>query len=284
MAEQPKTWFITGAARGFGLEIARAALDRGHRVVATARHAAQIAEQLPGAGGRLLALDLDVTDEEGTRRAVREAVDAFGRIDVVVNNAGRGTLGAVEEVPDEAVRSLFAVNVFGTLNVLRAVLPVLRAQRSGHVINMSSVGGLAATPGWGLYNATKFAVEGLSESLVTELAPLGIRVTLIEPGYFRTDFLDTQSLATAEVIDDYDATAGATRRYSAEVNHGQPGDPVKAAAAIVEITEADPPPLRLLLGTDSVDRVEAKVERLLGDIDRFRELSLSTDHDDVRAG
>ncbi|MEU3188238.1 oxidoreductase [Streptomyces sp. NPDC006923] len=278
-------WFITGASRGFGLELARQALAAGHQVVATARDAASIKDQLPEGGDALLAVDLDVTDEAQAGQAVRAAVDAFGRIDVVVNNAGRGLLSAVEEASDEAARSVYDVNVFGTLNVQRAVLPVLRAQRSGHLINISSVGGLVGSPGWGLYNSTKFAVEGFTEALSKEVAPLGVRVTLVEPGYFRTDFLDGTSLHTeGSVIHDYDGTSGAMRRTATQRNHEQPGDPVKAAAAILRITEEEQPPLRLLLGSDAVTNVEAKVDQLRGDINTWRELSLSTDHDDVRAG
>ncbi|GHH88372.1 short-chain dehydrogenase/reductase [Streptomyces sulfonofaciens] len=277
-------WFITGASRGFGLELVRAALARGHRVVATARSSAPLGELLPGAGGDLLALDLDVTDQEQVRSAVAAAVDTFGRLDVVVNNAGRGLLSAVEEASDEAVRAVYEVNVFGTLHVQRAVLPILRAQRAGHVINISSVGGLVGSAGWGIYASTKFAVEGFSEALSHEVGPLGVHVTIVEPGYFRTDFLDGSSLHTgATVMEDYDDTAGAMRRRARAVNHAQPGDPVKAAAAIVGMTEAEQPPLRLLLGKDSVRAVEAKLARLHADIDAWREVSAATDHDEAGA-
>ncbi|SNS38734.1 NADP-dependent 3-hydroxy acid dehydrogenase YdfG [Streptosporangium subroseum] len=277
-------WFITGASRGFGLLIAREALARGNQVVATARHSSDIQKALPDAGDDLVAVDLDVTNARQAAAAVQAATDAFGRIDVVVNNAGRGVLGAVEEISDDEARAVFDVNVFGTLTVQRAVLPVLRAQRSGHVINISSVGGLVGSPGWGIYGATKFAMEGFTETLSQELAPLGIRVTLVEPGYFRTDFLDASSLRTEGlVIDDYDQTAGATRRRAVDVNHAQPGDPVKAASAIVDIAEVPDPPLRLLLGVDSVTGVENKLRQVAADIETWRALSISTDHDDVRA-
>lgn len=274
-------WFITGASRGFGMEIAREALARGHQVVATARRASSVTQALPE-NPSLLAVELDVTDAAQAAQAVQAAVDAFGRIDVVVNNAGRGLLAGVEEAGEEAVRAIFEANVFGTLNVLRAVLPVLRGQRSGHVINMSSVGGLTASAGWGIYGSTKYAVEGFSDALSQEVAPLGIHVTLVEPGYFRTDFLDGSSVHVEEnVIADYEATAGKTRASLAAINHNQPGDPVKAAAAIVTMAESDKPPLRLLLGSDSVSRVEAKMKRLGEDMAAWREVSLSTDHDDV---
>jgi NAD(P)-dependent dehydrogenase (short-subunit alcohol dehydrogenase family) len=276
----PKVWFVTGASRGFGLEITRAALADGDRVVATARHAETIRAELPDAGAGLVSVDLDTTSPAQALLAVRAALDAFGRIDVVVNNAGRGLLSAVEEASDEAIRVVYEVNVFGTLNVLRAVLPVLRAQRSGRIVNITSVGGLVGSAGWGIYNSTKFAVEGFSEALSKELAPLGIGVTIVEPGTFRTDFLDGTSLdVQGTAIPDYEQTAGAVRARVRDFNHAQPGDPAKAAAAILEATKAADPPLHLLLGTDCVTRVEAKTRQLLTDIDTWRQVSTSTDHD-----
>lgn len=273
-----KVWFLTGASRGFGLEIARKILAQGDRVVATARRAAQILDHLPDAGDALLAVDLDVTDADQAAGAVRSAVNTFGRIDVLVNNAGRGLLGAVEEASDAAARAVYEVNVFGTLNVQRAVLPVMRAARCGHIINISSVGGLVGGPGWGIYCSTKFALEGFSEALAQEVRPLGIWVTIVEPGYFRTDFLDASSLDTeANVIADYDATVGAVRARASDINHAQPGDPVKAAAAIVDIASAAEPPVHLLLGTDCVAAAEAKIADLQADIDAWRTLSTSTD-------
>lgn len=275
-----KVWFLTGASRGFGLEIARKIVSQGDRVVATARRADQIRAQLPDAGEALLAVDLDVTNAEQAAQAVQSAVDTFGRIDVLVNNAGRGLLGAVEEASDAAVRAVYEVNVFGTLTVQRAVLPVMRRQRCGHIINISSVGGLLGGPGWGIYNSTKFALEGFSEALAKEVKPLGIHVTIVEPGYFRTDFLDASSLGTEQsVIDDYASTAGVTRAHALDVNHAQPGDPIKAAAAIVDIASAADPPTHLLLGTDCVAAVENKIKELQADIDAWRSVSLSTDHD-----
>jgi NAD(P)-dependent dehydrogenase (short-subunit alcohol dehydrogenase family) len=276
-------WFVTGAARGFGAEIVRAALARGHQVVAAARHIESIRSTFPDAGGKLLPVSLDVTDEQQAKAAVEAAKAAFGRIDVLVNNAGRGLLGAVEEASDSEVRSVFDANVFGLLAVTRAVAPVLRAQRFGAIVNLSSVGGFAGAPGWGIYAATKFAVEGLSEALHAELAPLGIRVLIVEPGYFRTDFLDSTSLhAAASAIDDYAAgPAGATRTRAAAVNHRQPGDPAKAASAILEIVESGKVPLRIQLGADSVAAVENKLDHVRRELDRWRDLSVGTDHDDA---
>src|ERR1700754_2858791 len=253
-------WFITGASRGFGAEIVEKCLAAGHQVVATARNPKSILERFPDAGDQLVAVAVDVTDEAQIAAAVDAGLGAFGRIDVVVNNAGRGLLGAVEEASDAAARAVYDANVFGSLNVIRAVLPTLRAQRSGHIINLSSIGGFASAAGWGIYCSTKFAVEGISEALHQEVAPLGIHVTIVEPGYFRTDFLDASSLETeANIIADYADTAGPTRAHATDVNHNQPGDPAKAAAAIVDLASALQPPLRIQLGRDSFDAVANKL-------------------------
>jgi NAD(P)-dependent dehydrogenase (short-subunit alcohol dehydrogenase family) len=191
-------------------------------------------------------------------------------------------VAAVEEASDAAVRAVYETNVFGTLNVLRAVLPVMRAQRSGRIVNISSIGGFVGSPGWGIYNSTKFALEGISEALAREVAPLGVTVTIVEPGYFRTDFLDASSLHTeASVIEDYAETAGATRARAAQVNHAQPGDPAKAAAAIERIASADRPPLRIQLGRDSLTAIADKLTFVTGEQQAWHDLSVSTDHDDV---
>jgi NADP-dependent 3-hydroxy acid dehydrogenase YdfG len=276
------TWFITGAARGFGLEIARQALDRGDNVVATARRPQRIIQALPGYGDRLLALALDVTDEAQAQAATSAAVKTFGTIDILVNNAGRGLLGAIEETTDAAARAVYDTNVFGLLNVTRAVLPIMRAQRSGRVLNFSSLGGIESSAGFGIYCSTKFAVEGISEAMHAELSGLGIAVTVIEPGYFRTDFLDATSLhVEGTVIDDYASTAGAVRGMVPGLNHAQPGDPVKGAAAILTLADADAPPVRAQLGSDSLATVEAKIAQLRTESEAWRELAMSTDHDDV---
>ncbi|MGW1544646.1 oxidoreductase [Streptomyces sp. NPDC002309] len=275
-------WFITGASRGCGLELARQALERGDRVVATARRPEGVVDALAGHGDRLLAVALDVTDEARAASAVQSATDAFGGIDVLVNNAGRGVLGAVEETSDEAARAVYDTNVFGLLNVTRAVLPVMRRQGRGHVINLSSIGGFDGVAGFGVYCSTKFAVEGLSEALHQEVSPLGLKVTVVEPGYFRTDFLDGTSLHVEErVITDYAATAGAVRGAVPGLNHAQPGDPVKGAAAILTIVDADEPPLRAQLGSDCAEAMDRKVARLSQESRAWRHVALSTDHDDV---
>ncbi|CAJ1493329.1 oxidoreductase [[Mycobacterium] kokjensenii] len=275
-------WFITGASRGFGLQIARDLLDRGHRVVATARRAAAVTDAL-GENDNLLAVALDVTDDDQARQAVQATMERFGRIDVLINNAGRGLLGAVEEATDAEVRAVYETNVFGLLTVTRAIAPVLRAQRSGAIVNISSVGGFVSSPGWGVYASTKFAVEALSEALHAELRPLGVHVMVVEPGYFRTDFLDSSSLQIQQnVIEDYaDGPAGQMRVTAGERNHDQPGDPVKAAAAIIDVIEADEPPVRLLLGNDTIAAVEAKIVGVQSELARWRAVSESTDFDDV---
>ena len=281
---QQLTWFITGASRGFGLEIARAALARGDRVVAAARDPQAVTRAL-GTHERLLPVALDVADERQAEAAVAAALASFGRLDVLVNNAGRGLLGAVEEASADEVRAVFAVNVDGLLTVTRAVLPAMRRQRSGRVINLSSVGGFVAWPGWGIYAATKFAVEGLSEAMHGELTPLGIHVTSVEPGAFRTDFLDPSSLVrTRRTIDDYAASSGATREWANDTNHAQAGDPAKAAAAIVWLATTAAPPLRLQLGADCVARVEAKLASVRAELDRFRDVAVSTGYDAADAG
>lgn len=271
-----KTWFITGASRGFGLLIAKVALARGDNVIATARQPQSVIAALDNHPS-LLALPLDVTDEAAAASAVRQAMARFGRIDILVNNAGYGLLGAVEEATAGEVRRIYETNVFGLLNVTRAVLPAMRGQGSGHVINISSIGGYQAYQGWGVYGSTKFAVEGITEALAQELQPLGIHATVVEPGFFRTDFLDASSLSTSAEIPDYAETVGAMRRFAADANHQQPGDPMKLACAMLMLADAPQPPLRLALGSDTVARLRSKnasVERELGE---WMHVSLSTD-------
>ncbi|MBU6418942.1 MAG: SDR family NAD(P)-dependent oxidoreductase [Proteobacteria bacterium] len=272
-----KTWFITGASRGFGALIAEQALQRGDNVVATARNPGGIIER-HGQLANLLALTLDVTNEAQARAAADAAVARFGWIDVLLNNAGFGLLGAVEESTAEEVERVYRTNVFGLLAVTRAVLPHMRRQRSGHVLNISSVGGYAASAGFGVYGSTKFAVEGLSEALAIELKPLGIHVTVVEPGLFRTDFLDASSLAASDAsIADYAETAGATRRMAVTANHAQPGDPAKLARAILTLTDAEAPPLRMPFGSDTIRRIEAKNAFVAAELAQWRELAVSTD-------
>jgi NAD(P)-dependent dehydrogenase (short-subunit alcohol dehydrogenase family) len=223
-------------------------------------------------------LTADLADRAAADALVAEALSRFGRIDILVNNAGYGLLGAIEEASAAETTKLFGTNVFGLLGVTRAVLPHMRRQRAGHVINISSVGGYAGFPGWGVYGATKFAVEGISEALAGEVAPLGIKVTVVEPGFFRTDFLDETSLVrTAQHIDDYSESVGRTRAHAADVNHGQRGDPRKLASAFIALVNAKNPPLRLPLGSDTVERIEAKNAFVARELAEWRTLATSTD-------
>jgi NAD(P)-dependent dehydrogenase (short-subunit alcohol dehydrogenase family) len=279
-----RTWFVTGASRGFGLAIARHALEQGDRVAATARRPEAVTAALGDTAGldadRLLPLALDVTDDARAGVVVDEVVERWGGIDVLVNNAGYGLVGAVEETSPAEIEDVFATNVFGLLNVTRRVLPGMRARRTGRVINISSVGGFAQVPGWGVYGATKFAVEGLSEAMRGELAPLGIAVVIVEPGSFRTDFLDSDSLhRVATVIEDYAGTAGAVRTFADEHRGNQLSDPAKGAAAVYAVATADDPPLRLQLGPDAFEAVTAKLEAVAAEQDRWRELATSTTFD-----
>jgi NAD(P)-dependent dehydrogenase (short-subunit alcohol dehydrogenase family) len=272
-----KTWFITGASRGFGLRVAKLALQRGDNVVATARRVAAVTKAL-GENLRLLAVPLDVTDELQAQKAVEAAVARFGRIDVLLNNAGFGLLGAVEEASAQDVERLYRTNVFGLLAVTRAVLPQMRAQKSGQILNISSIGGYRGAAGFGVYCSTKFAVEGLSEALHTELAPLGIKVTVVEPGYFRTDFLDATSLSVSgNRISDYNNTSGHVRQVAVDLNHEQPGDPEKLAQVLVKFVDAPNPPVRLPLGSDTVRMIEAKHAADAAILAEWRSVSVSTD-------
>lgn len=277
-----KVWFITGASRGLGLEITKAVLASGDKVVATVRSKAEeLTAELNNEN--LYVVSMDVTSETEVAAAVAAAVSKFNGIDVLVNNAGFGLLSAVEEASDEEVRKNYDTNVFGLLNVTRAVLPLLRKQRSGHVINLSSVGGLTGAAGWGLYASTKFAVEGITESLAKELAPLNIFATAVEPGYFRTEFLDTSSLTrTGNVIEDYAATVGKMRELATNVNKKQPGDPLKLAAAVVKLAASPKPPVHLLLGNDTLAAYRAKTAALEQDIKDWEDVITGTDHDDVK--
>ncbi len=278
-----RVWFITGASRGFGALIAEAALAAGDAVVATARDPSAVTARL-GPHPQLLATRLDVTSEAEAQQAVGQAIKQFGRIDILVNNAGYGLLGAIEEASAAETAKLFATNVFGLLGVTRAVLPHLRRQRSGHIINLSSVGGYTGYPGWGVYSGTKFAVEGISEALAAEVAPLGIHVTVVEPGFFRTDFLDETSLGhTAQQIDDYRETVGKTRAIAADFNHGQRGDPRKLAQAFIMLVNAKSPPLRLPLGSDTVERIENKNAFVARELAAWRAVSTSTDFSEKTA-
>jgi NAD(P)-dependent dehydrogenase (short-subunit alcohol dehydrogenase family) len=274
-----KTWFITGASRGFGALVVERALARGDAVAATARNPKAVADRF-GMHPNLLAVALDVTDEAQAVAAAKATVERFGRIDILLNNAGFGLMGAVEEASAAEVEAVYRTNVFGLLTVTRAVLPHMRQARSGRILNISSIGGYRGAAGFGIYSSTKFAVEGLSEALHDELAPLGIQVTVVEPGYFRTDFLDASSLSVSPTrIADYEATAGKVRSVAAGLSHNQPGDPQKLADVLVTFVDAPNPPVRLPLGSDTVAAIERKHEADRAILAAWRRVSVSTDFD-----
>jgi NAD(P)-dependent dehydrogenase (short-subunit alcohol dehydrogenase family) len=276
-SNKPLVWFITGTSQGFGRELVRAALQRGDSVVATSRNPQSVTSAFPAPENKLLAVSLDLRDEKNISSVLEQAVAKFGRIDVLVNNAGHGLTGAVEEASDAEIMSVYETNVFGLMRVTRAILPHLRKQKSGHIVNLSSIGGLVGLPGWGIYNSTKFAVEGLSEALAVELAPLGIGVTIVEPGPFRTDFLGGSLTATAKVLPDYKETAGQTRAATSQRNGKQPGDPALAADAIVKAVTSPKPPLHLLLGSFAYERFTTKLDAIRCEMETWRETTLGTD-------
>jgi len=273
----PLVWFITGTSQGFGSQLVRAALERGDSVIATSRHPQKVASAFPAYSERLLAVILDLWDPASISAAVDAAIERFGHIDVLVNNAGHGLLGAVEEASDSEVREVYEINVFGLLRVTRAVLPHFRERRSGHVVNISSIGGLVGLPGWGIYNSTKFAIEGLSEALAQEVAPLGIRVTIVEPGPFRTDFLGGALSVAAQELADYDQSSGRTRAGAVERRGNQPGDPALAADAIIKVVTSDKPPLHLPLGGIAFRLANEKLDQLRGEFSAWRDVALATD-------
>lgn len=272
----PKVWFITGANRGIGAEIAKAALAAGHAVIATARKKETVESAL-GVSNSLLAVALDITDEQQSRDAVDAAVSRFGRIDVLVNNAGYGQLGLFEETSPDLIKQQFETNTYGTMNVTRAVLPVMRKQRAGHVFTVSSISGTVGVTGSGIYSASKFAVEGWMEALALEVAPLGLTATIVEPGYFKTDFLDSSSVAYGDItIEDYAEQSRQFRQEQDDMNHQQIGDPAKLAIAMLQLAETENPPMRFIAGKDAVAAVESFIlPKRHEDLNTWRELSAS---------
>ncbi|HVX65944.1 MAG TPA: oxidoreductase [Bryobacteraceae bacterium] len=272
-----KVWFITGCSTGFGRELARHTLELGYPTVVTARNTAQVKDIVAGHESDALTLELDVTEPRQIAAAAKAAEEKFGRIDVLVNNAGIGYFGSFEESDLKEVRRMFEINVWGLTAMTRAVLPGMRKRRSGTIVNISSVGGITAFPAVGFYNATKFAVEGLSESLALEVAPLGIKVLLVEPGPFRTDWAGRSANEASQSIDDYRSTAGARRDMIRGYSGKQPGDPVRAAAAIVRTVESPNPPLRLLLGKMALAGARAKMEAMRKDFEGWVEVTEGAD-------
>jgi NAD(P)-dependent dehydrogenase (short-subunit alcohol dehydrogenase family) len=274
-------WFITGCSTGFGRGLAKLVLERGWRAVVTARNPDTVADFSSSSDGRALVLRLDVTDPAQVAAAVKKAESTFGRIDVLVNNAGYGYLAAVEEGEDLEVRAMFEANFFGLAAMTRAVLPGMRQRRSGHIINISSIAGLVGFPGVGYYNATKFAVEGLSEALAKEVAPLGIKVLVVEPGPFRTDWAGRSLKQTSQPIDAYAETGGVRRGAIAGGSGHQAGDPMRAAEAMIQAVESETPPLHLALGRMALENARAKFERVGREFDKWEQTTLGADFPDT---
>jgi NAD(P)-dependent dehydrogenase (short-subunit alcohol dehydrogenase family) len=271
-------WLITGCSTGFGRELAKLILERGWRAVVTARDASKVADIAEGYAETALVLPLDVTNRAQIDAAVARTTERFGRIDVLVNNAGYGYLAAIEEGEDAAVRDMFETNVFGLVDMTKAVLPLMRKQRSGLIVNVSSIGGIASFAATGYYHGTKYAVEGISESLALEVKPLGIDVMLVEPGPFRTNWAGPSIKQSATVIDAYASTAGERRKQTAARSGNQAGDPVRGAQAIIDAALADAPPLRLLLGKVALELGRKKLDMLRKDFDTWEKTTVGADY------
>ena len=272
-----KVWFITGCSTGFGRELATLALQQGNKVIVTARTLSDVEDIVAPYPETAIAVKLDVTDSAAINNAVEKALNAFDRIDVLVNNAGIGYFGAVEESEDDEVRRMFDINVFGLANMTKEVLPIMRKQRSGHIVNIASIGGLVSFPAVGFYNATKYAVDGLSESLAKETAHLGIKVTVIAPSGFRTDWAGRSANNSKIEIEDYAPTAGKNKNDIRGYSGNQPGDPVRAAQAIISAVDSQNPPLRLLLGVAALKGARNKLVQLQKDFDTWEETTISAD-------
>jgi NAD(P)-dependent dehydrogenase (short-subunit alcohol dehydrogenase family) len=280
MAEA-RVWLITGASSGFGLELARAALERGDSVAATSRRPGPI--QGLDAGERLAVIQLDVTDARQREAAVDATVDRFGRIDVLVNNAGRTQVGAVEETTDQELRDLFELHFFAPAALTRLVLPIMREQGGGAIVQMSSVGGQVTAPGFGAYCATKFALEGLTETLQEEVAPFGIKTMIVEPGAFRTGLFRKDAAYFSSEMEEYSETVGPTRAYVRDEHLKQPGDPQLAAKAIITALDSGDPPLRLVLGSDAIGNIRSRFERVQSELDHWEDVGRPTAIDQEQA-
>ena len=276
-----KTWFITGASKGLGLALVKKLLESGYKVAATTRNVTEL-EKAVGAGKDIfLPLSMNLTDETDVANGIKAAYDHFGSIDVVVNNAGYGLVGALEELTDAETRQNFEINVYGSLNVIRNVLPFMRQQQSGHIFNISSIGGFTGSfPGFGIYCATKFAMQGFSESLATEVQPFGIHVTIVSPGYFRTDFLTASSLSVPEnPMDIYSNVREIQVMHQQAINGSQMGDPVKAAMVMIKVAEMTAPPLHLFLGQDAYDLAGQKINAVQKDMALVKDIAVATGFD-----
>ncbi|MCF0050850.1 oxidoreductase [Dyadobacter sp. LJ53] len=277
--ETDKIWFVTGASKGLGLTLVQKLLANGIKVAATSRNLEDLQKAVNHGSSQFLPLATNLKSEESVQEAIEKTVAHFGRIDVVVNNAGYGLLGSVEELTDSEVRDNFEINVFGVFTVIRKAMPYLRAQRSGHILNISSIGGfMGGFPGFGAYCATKFAVNGLSESLAEEVRSFGVYVTVVEPGYFRTNFLTDSSIGLPKVqIEDYKEVRDSQNAHQNEINGKQPGDPEKAADAMIRIVSEANPPMNLFLGSDAFAIANGKIDALQKELATWKDLTVSTD-------
>ncbi len=278
MNNTPQIWFVTGASKGLGLAQVQELLKSGHRVAATSRVMSALVAAVSAETDSFLPLEVNLSDEHSVASAIAQTVAKWGRLDVVVNNAGYGQLGTLEELSDAEARANFEVNVFGLLNVTRAAMPHLRAQQSGHFFNIASIGGYnGGFAGWGIYCATKFAVAGLSESLAAEAAPFGVGVTIVYPGYFRTEFLDQGSLHLAKNPIAAYTNARESEAFHQKVKGNQPGDPNKAARVLIEVAAQDTPPLHLFLGADAYQMAHQKIEQVEADLGASKAVATATD-------
>ncbi|WP_343608115.1 SDR family NAD(P)-dependent oxidoreductase [Chryseobacterium oranimense] len=276
--ETKKVWFVTGASKGLGLALVKKLLAKNYRVAAATRNTQSLISEIGEKSEAFLPLELNLTDNEDVRTAILKTVEHFGQIDVVVNNAGYGQIGTLEELTDEEARANFDVNVFGTLNVIRNTVPYLREQKSGHLFNISSIGGYSGNfPGWGIYCATKFAVAGLTESLAEEIKEFGVHATVVYPGYFRTDFLSKDSVKTpANPIQAYETARNSEQAHLNEINGNQPNDPEKGAEALIALSEVENPPVHFLLGSGTSEFLDAKIKTITGDAKQWEALTVST--------
>jgi NAD(P)-dependent dehydrogenase (short-subunit alcohol dehydrogenase family) len=273
-----KVWFITGASKGLGLELAKKLLAEGFKVAATSRSEDALVKVLGNSSEKFLPLEMDLVDEKSVKNAIDKTINHFKTIDVLVNNAGYGLLGALEELTDAESRKNYEVNVFGLLNVIRNTMPILRANKSGHIFNISSVGGYYGEfPGWGIYCSTKFAVAGLTESLAAEVKSFGVHATIVYPGYFRTDFLkDSSLLLPQNPIADYKEVRQSESAHKEDINQNQPGDPVKLAEALIKASEDQNPPLHLFLGEDAYNMANQKIASVQSELEAWKAVSVST--------
>jgi len=276
-----KVWLVTGASKGLGLSLVKLLLKEGNKVVATSRNKKSLIDAVGSPDKNFLPVETDLVNEASVQKTIAQSIQEFGRLDVVVNNAGYGLLGSLEELTDAEVRADFDVNVFGALNIIRAAMPVLRKQQSGHIINIASIAGVSGSwPGWGIYCATKFAMTGFTEALAAEVKDFGIKTTLVLPGYFRTNFLDSGSLVTPkQPIDAYVAVRQSQDFHLNTMNNQQQGDPEKAASVMVDIVEQEQAPLYLFLGSDAYDIAQKKLDLLKNELEEWKDLTVSTNYE-----